>query len=264
MAHSKSEGKEAVLVKDNRRSKVSRSPNDKEFYVPLEYEGNLQANYFCRYWNKGRSKYCHSRAGSNTSHKGEGRCRRHGGGNEHSITHGATSKYRSIKGKQADYLEREDYLDLREELALNRALTDDFLERFEEDREARLAWYASFDKGYTSAFNEWKEKYYDYLSDLGKELLDEGIPPPPKPYAERPRQILDISDAAKLTDFTGKTAERIHKIAAESNIGAEQFKSLLTLHGVEVIKAVKKIIKDEQLAFELCETIGRAWDKIDY
>lgn len=101
--------------------------------LPTKYEGKLEPNYYCRGWNAKRDKYCGSRAGARTNHKGVGRCFVHGGlqDNDKRITSGATSTVKATQLGQLIETERNrvDPLDLSGELATLRALVADLRAR---------------------------------------------------------------------------------------------------------------------------------------
>lgn len=78
-------------------------------------------------------------------------------------------------------------LNLYPELALHRALLQDFIERYDAFSTALLAWHASFSRALP-------------------QVDDEGNILPP---VEKPRQILDIADASRIIDRIGSLVERI-------------------------------------------------------
>ena len=74
---------------------------------------------------------CGQRAGWGTDHVGDGRCKLHGGNAGRPIIHGRYSiKHReSLQAKMQEFLEDENPGNLMSELALQRAMLQDFLER---------------------------------------------------------------------------------------------------------------------------------------
>lgn len=101
-------------------------------HVPEQYEGKLDPNYYCRGWNAKRAKYCRALAGRGTDHPGIGRCKHHDGGAASKVTHGRFRRYASLTNKSLrqvidQHAEDETPLDLREDLALARALLEEFL-----------------------------------------------------------------------------------------------------------------------------------------
>jgi hypothetical protein len=99
------------------------------------YGGQLPPNYYCRAWNAKRQKYCKQRAGHKTDHPGAGRCHVHGGNNR--VTHGQKRRYEvapiRVRELMEVHAEAPNPLDLLPELALARALLQDFVERTAED-----------------------------------------------------------------------------------------------------------------------------------
>lgn len=77
---------------------------------------------------------CELPAGWGTDHVGEGRCRKHGGNAGRPIIHGRYSlKHRaSLQAKADEFLSDAAPSDLSSELALARALLQDYLERYNE------------------------------------------------------------------------------------------------------------------------------------
>lgn len=89
---------------------------------------------------------CEQPAGWGTNHVGTGRCKLHGGATP--IKTGRCSEiYKQlprIGERIAEFLEADDPLDLRRELATLRALLTDYIERYQEFTEALIAWHESF------------------------------------------------------------------------------------------------------------------------
>lgn len=119
-------------------------PNDDEKYLPTENVGQpIAANYFCRFWNPKRNKYCGARAGFATEHPGVGRCKRHGGTSR--IKHGLRSRYHVLSPSMQERFGRHasdpELLDMRNEIVVLAALLDEALDSETLDREicARLA-----------------------------------------------------------------------------------------------------------------------------
>jgi hypothetical protein len=99
------------------------------------YVGKLDPNYYCRAWNAKRQKYCKQRAGQKTDHVGAGRCNMHGGNNK--VIHGQFRRYEvapiRVRELMEEHADAANPLDLLPELALARALLQDFVERTAED-----------------------------------------------------------------------------------------------------------------------------------
>ncbi len=81
-----------------------------------------------------RGTLCKKQAGWGTPHVGEGRCRLHGGLAGRPPTHGrySTVKRASLQGKIEKFYNDPSAGDLSSELALMRALLQDYIDRFED------------------------------------------------------------------------------------------------------------------------------------
>jgi len=95
-----------------------------------------------------------------------------------------------------------DVLNLVPEAQLLRALTVDFIDRYEDFLEKLDAWYADKDS------------------------------------KTKPRRIMDIADASRLIDSIGKMVERIHKMRQEGAISLETFRRVTEQMGIIVAKHV--------------------------
>lgn len=91
------------------------------------------------------------------------------------------------------YLTDPDPLNLHDELAMLRALVQDFIDRYDAWMEGLLAWHASF---------SWDPEV-------------DGDGPP---VAHKPRQVLDISDAYRLLAEIGRMVERIETLRAGKTV----------------------------------------------
>lgn len=149
---------------------------------------------------------CRKPAGWGTDHLGQGRCRRHGGNvAKRTIKFGHYSLIQHDRIKNV--LERlstveMNALDLMPEVNMLRAMTIDYVNRYEEFVEAMMAWYADPD---TKA---------------------------------RPRRVMDIQDASHLVESISRVAQRMHQIQSEGAISLETFKRVTEHMGVIVAKHV--------------------------
>jgi hypothetical protein len=158
-------------------------------HVPTKYVGEIEPNWHCRGWNAKRLKYCKLRAGSGTSHVGEGRCKYHNG---NAVTrHGIYSriKRKRIRELIAEHEANPDPLNILPELATARALFEDYINRYEVITAALLAWHESYRNGEDGA---------------------------------KPRQVLDIADAYRLISEITKIVARIEKIRADDAISRSE------------------------------------------
>lgn len=211
-------------------------------------------------------KPCQHWAGFRTDHFGEGRCYMHGG-----RTPVKTGRYSSIKRPRIkELLEQYEHdpepMNLLPEVKLLRALTTDFVERWEHFTDITFRWHALFHKEYTEAVNKWRAEVLDMLQadadELARLFPEREIPPVPDParYApEKPRQILDITAAAGLVDKIGAMVDRIEKHRRESAITLETLEKVLELVGVELVRAVQDEVSDAAVRARLLANFERRW-----
>ncbi len=186
---------------------------------------------------------CRREAGWNTDHLGQGRCRYHGGATP--IKHGRYSKITRPRIQEliTTHAADPDPLDTMPELAAARALFQDFIERYDENTEALLAWHRSW-KG--SAFplgpekaealirvlDEYEETMAgrDGLSETQEQdlkLAREAVAILQQAPAEKPAQVLDISDAYRIVSEITKIVERVQKAEAANAISHAQLRTFL-------------------------------------
>lgn len=96
-----------------------------------------------------------------------------------------------------------DAMDLIPETNLLRAMTIDYINRYEEFTEALMAWYADPDTHV------------------------------------KPRRIMDITDAAGLVESISRVVHRLHQIQSEGSISMETFKRVTENMGLIVARHVK-------------------------
>jgi len=96
-----------------------------------------------------------------------------------------------------------DTMDLVPEANLLRAMTIDYINRYDQFTEALLAWYAD-----------------------------------PTTHV-KPRRIMDITDAASLVESISRVVHRLHQIQSEGSISMETFKRVTENMGLIVARHVK-------------------------
>lgn len=138
---------------------------------------------------------CTRPAGWGTNHPGEGRCRNHGGATP--VKHGrySTVKREDIRALIAQHEADPDPLNILPELAAARALFQDFIERYDAWREAILAWHASWGK-------------------------EDG--------PQKPREVLDLSDAYRVVSEVTKIVERIEGIRAKNAVSRPELQRIIS------------------------------------
>lgn len=141
-------------------------------------------------------------------------------------------RYSSIKRKtvreemsRQEQLEQ-DIMDLAPEVTLLRALTIDFINRYNLFTKALLAWYSD---GRSST---------------------------------KPRKVLDLSDAGNLVDKISKVVERMHKIQTTGSISLDAFKRVTEQMGIIVTKEAAKHIKDSKVVEAYLQSVESQWGSL--
>jgi hypothetical protein len=160
---------------------------------------------------RNKDRFCQQPAGYKTPHLGEGKCYLHGGLTP--IKHGRYSKVHHVRIRSLmDQLKEQDenVLDLEPEAMLLRAVTIDYLDRYETFVEKLDAWYTC----------------------INRERADQKLPPVP-------RRMPELEDLKDLVEATSRVVERIHKIQKEGSIRLDTFRKLMEQMGVIVAQRVK-------------------------
>jgi hypothetical protein len=125
-------------------------------------------------------------------------------------THGRYSKLKreALRDLITDYETDPDPLNILPELAACRALFQDYIERYDEWREALLAWHASYET---------------------------------KPVV-KPQQVLDISDAYRLLSEATKIVTRVEQIKAQNAVSRQDLARILS----EMTRVVDLEVQDER------------------
>ena len=216
---------------------------------------------------------CHQVAGFRTEHVGEGRCFLHGGLTP--IKHG---RYSLIPRQRiADLIELHeqdaDPLNLLPELAALRALFQDYIERYEENREIAAAWFASFQLrrrplpedlllALGNVIDEWENRLRETDDPSEAQLRDVANA---RKFLDvvrshgqdgRPVQLLDLSSAASILAEIGKLVERIEKARALNAISRPNLNRIMQQmwRSVELRiedTAVKSAIREDWLSIAL-------------
>jgi hypothetical protein len=163
-------------------------------------------------------------------------CHMHGAGTKATpggapITTGRYSRLQRerVRALYEAYLADPDPLNLQDELALLRALVQDFVDRYDAWREALLSWHASF---------TWHAE-------------TEGDGPP---VAQKPRHVLDITDAYRLHAEIGRMVERIETIRAGATVNQRDVAFLLR----RMAEVVERHVLDDGIR----EQIQAGWHAI--
>lgn len=237
---------------------------------------------------------CRQPAGARTDHPGDGKCWLHGGRTP--IKHGRYSRIKRPRlaeliasfGEETD----EEAVRLRWELDLLRGLIVDYVERYDEQTDALLAWHASFGPAFDRQYSEWQAAFILWQgqwSDFQKGfaeyrtsveaaqshyalgwpyppavpvLIEPPAPPLPEETAIRPRRVTDILEVGKFIQSIGALTERIEKRQQAGTITLSTLDEVLQKHGVEAAQAAAEVIHDDALRTALLDAIGRRWGAI--
>jgi hypothetical protein len=197
---------------------------------------------------------CQLRAGFGTDHVGDGRCKFHGGKTPVRSGRYSTVKHEALRDLIAQHAADEDPLDILPELAAARALFQDFIERYGTFTEALLAWHASYEtsgrKPLAPAKLEALRRALDEYEAMGEltddreedlKLARELAEQLGTPDTNKPRVVLDISDAYRIVGEITKIVERIEKIRAANAISRPELLRVMT----EMGRVVQAHVTDE-------------------
>ena len=216
---------------------LAEADNHENYYIPEKHEGTLEPNYYCRGWNSKRDKYCKQRAGHDTDHPGVGRCSWHELGRK-LMTHGRYAKHvgESLK-KHLERIQEEggDRTDLTQEVDMFRALTAQFLERYDNLVEALLLW---------NRVETWES------------MMEE--------RKEKPQKIPTLADVAKMVKDAADLADKIHAQAHRDSIPKKDFFRLQDAQADAVAARLKGIIHivGEDTVGDLISGISDDWSEI--
>lgn len=208
---------------------------------------------------------CQKEPGWGTDHVGQGRCRLHGGATP--IKHGMRSTI--IRSPLRDLIEHHaanpDPLNILGELAIVRALLDDYINRYEEFRDALLAWhdsYSAVDRPLAEDRIAAIETVVDELEALvGPADLDEEPGGEDETRVRRamrearkladdlrrpseggkPRQVLDISDAVRHAEAVSRIVKRIEDVRAQNAISRPELMRIMQ----EMGRVVARFVPDD-------------------
>lgn len=214
---------------------------------PAEVEGKCNAL-------KGNNTRCLRPAGYRTDHAGYGRCARHGGAVQR--THGRYSSLKHLRlAEKIEKFENDlEPLNIFPELALLRALTEDYIERYEETTAAVLAWHTSYIARPIAAQRiealqrmldecERRMREYEEPSESEYAALAESRDTLQRLAAaqeNKPRQVLDLAAAKDLVAECAKTVERIEKIRSQDAISRPELLRVMMHMG----RTVETFVKD--------------------
>lgn len=214
---------------------------------------------------------CTLAKGWGTDHLGTGRCKWAGGGKKGGKPPGRppiTGIYSKTTHKRLRELiaeagaEHRDPLDLVPEINQLRALNRDFIDRYQDFADALMTFWRSYNPNLKVLLDQAhrvpadREEVRDYFAMLKKAASDVE-----NTLHERPRQILDITDAAALADKVGRLAERIHKMQEQRGLSGYKLQKTLEAVGQVVGKQLRKQPIDNPDG--VMDAIQAEWDQID-
>lgn len=214
---------------------------------------------------------CGQRAGWGTDHPGQGRCKLHGGATPIRTGRYSTIQRSRIRELQDQHATDPEPLNTLPEIALVRALLQDFIERYEVNSAAILAWYTSWtasqrplseDKvmAFERVVDEFEERYRTRdleLTDDQQESLALArafVTDLRSPDTTRPRQLLDVSDAYRMAGEVTKMVERVERTRSANAVSRGDLLRILS----EMGRVVEIYVTEEPLR----EKIRDGWREI--
>lgn len=235
--------------------------------IPDSYVGTIEPNYYCRGWNSTRSKYCKARAGTGTDHPGQGRCKNHGGATPIKGGRYSTIKRERIRVLVEEFEQDPDPLDVLPELYLVRALMRDFIERYDEWRDALVAWHETFRAtgrpvpyALQHSLERCLDEYENLLNEQGESTdqqekdLDEArklVQVLSSPVEGKPVTVLDLSDAVRHADTVSKMVKRIEDVRSQDAVSRRDLARILS----EIVRSVDLRIKDPDVRQQIHDDI---------
>ncbi len=218
---------------------------------------------------------CDHPAGFGTDHLGTGRCKYHGGATP--CKTGARSKVHSRRPRilelAAEFEKLEDPFNILPELAMVRAMARDWIEHFEEYRDALLAWYASWQAAGSDNGPVWRTlrntmaaftaalgpgdtgAMREHLAKL-QATIDRG-PFPDGPA--RPREVPDIADGHRILVEVTKIVDRHQRLAADTAVSRADLVRIMSEMGNAVALYVTAIDLTPE---ERLQRIRDAWANV--
>lgn len=227
------------------------------------------------------NEFCQQAAGWGTDHVGVGRCKLHGGASP--VRSGRYSKITRPRIAELikEHEEDPDPLNILPELAAARAIFTDFLERYDEWREAFLAWHATWQAGFKRpvpealalGFSAAIDEYENLLREHNVELTEyqtssleesrklvkwlKGEDAPVKP-----REVLDVSAAMQHVNTISQIVKREQDARADSAISRKDLVRVQQAMASSVGKRIYEAIPDIDSANAVLKAIRSDWLEI--
>lgn len=206
-----------------------------------------------------RGTACSKVSGWRTPHPGQGRCYLHGGLTP--IKHG---RYSTIsRPRIRDLIEQHeadaDPLNILPEIAALRALFQEFIERYDEQTAALIAWHLSWQltrrplpEDKLMAFEAIVAEWEISLAEMGESATEKqtGDAAAARSFiqilrgedvAEKPRTVLDLTDAYRVLGEIGKMVERVEKVRSANAISRPDLNRIMH----ELWRSVDTRVADE-------------------
>lgn len=156
-----------------------------------------------------------------------------------------------------------DPLNLSHELHLLRALVSDYVERYDQTTAALLAWHASFGRDFLAHLAQWRTLVAAHVEETERHGREPDrpfpLPPQPEQFAEKPRQMVDITAVAGLINQIGAMADRIEKRQQTGTITMVRVAQILDELAMELVNACEEVgIRDDNRT-RLLTAVERRW-----
>lgn len=206
---------------------------------------------------------CRQKAGAQTDHLGEGRCKWHGG-----LTPVRSGRYSAITSRPriAQLLERfendPDPLNLHAELALLRASILDFVERYDEMHEGLMRWQLSFNPEFQKDWGAWLRAERARLLDGGDPEGGDLQPDPMDYVPRRPVTILDLTAVTGMLAQAGGLTDRINKMREDKTYGMGTISRLYEVMGADLEQVAREVMTDDDARDTLLDAVEQRWKLI--
>lgn len=237
---------------------------------------------YCGARTKNRQGRCRLKAGFGTNHPGVGRCKFHGGCVPNHEVHAQRLAediaYRS--GDDRSYAElvqekpiaelfsilkrRGDVTDLTEDISLARAILVDFINRSRALENALLRWSQSWDPDWQATVLEMVEQLREAQASEDWDaygLILRRMPDPLR-FMQRPRKVVDVSDAIRMLKDISSIAGTISAMENASSIPVQDVEVLLVEVAGVTERAIRSHLSDPATRRHLLEALQAAYAEI--
>ena len=223
------------------------------------HAGRAVATAHCGAKARRTGRPCGNVAGFRTPHVGEGRCYLHGGLNP--IKHGrySTITRERIRDLIAAHEADPDPLNILPEIAALRALFQEFIERYDENSEALIAWHLSWQLtkrplpeekvlAFEAVVSEWEIALAESGDEATTKQQDDAASA--RAFIQllrgqadeaKPRTVLDLTDAYRVLGEIGKMVERVEKARSANAISRPDLNRIMH----ELWRSVEARVNDD-------------------